>query len=48
MNCKLMIIGASGYGKPCANIESCMYCWTTIEFLDDDVNEKKILSFDVI
>lgn len=46
---RLIIIGAGGHGKVCANIAYDMKKWDTIEFLDDGYPEKlKVLNFDVI
>lgn len=48
MKKKLIIIGASGHGKVCADIALKMDRWNNISFLDDDESLKSALGFDVI
>ncbi|NLG82342.1 MAG: acetyltransferase [Bacilli bacterium] len=45
---KLLIIGAGGHGKVCADIALKMQKWKTITFLDDNENIKEVLSIKVI
>ncbi|MBN2794757.1 MAG: acetyltransferase [Clostridia bacterium] len=48
MNKKLIIIGASGHGKVCADIALEMNQWEEICFLDDNENIKESLGLSVI
>jgi sugar O-acyltransferase (sialic acid O-acetyltransferase NeuD family) len=48
MKNKLLIIGASGHGKVCADIAFKMNRWETIAFLDDDESVKSSLGIEVI
>lgn len=45
---KLLIIGASGHGKVCADIALKMNKWKTVEFLDDDRSIKSSMGLKVI
>lgn len=45
---KLLIIGASGHGKVCADIAFKMNQWNEIAFLDDNPPKKSVLGFKVI
>lgn len=45
---KLLIIGASGHGKVCADIAIKMKKWQSISFLDDDKSVKSVLGLEVI
>lgn len=48
MKKRLLIIGAGGHGKVCADIAFKMNKWEIIEFLDDDENKNEALKFKVI
>lgn len=48
MKKKLIIIGASGHGKVCADIAEKMNQWQEIYFLDDNPNSKTCLNYNVI
>lgn len=48
MKNKLLIIGASGHGKVCADIALQMNTWDEIAFLDDDEKIKESLGLKVI
>ncbi|MDQ1000331.1 sugar O-acyltransferase (sialic acid O-acetyltransferase NeuD family) [Neobacillus niacini] len=48
MKNKLLIIGASGHGKVCADIALKMNRWETIAFLDDDESVKSSMGIEVI
>lgn len=48
MHDKLLIIGAGGHGKVCADIAMKMKKWTEISFLDMDMSKKKILGLKII
>lgn len=46
---KLVIIGAGGHGKVCAEIAHTMHIWEEILFLDDEYpNKKKCLDFQIV
>lgn len=45
---KLIIIGASGHGKVCADIASKMNKWDEIVFLDDNEKLESVMGFKVI
>ena len=47
-NKKLIIIGASGHGKVCADIALKMNKWDEIVFLDDNPQVKSVMGFKVI
>ncbi|MFE0441026.1 acetyltransferase [Aerococcus sp. NPDC058936] len=48
MHDKLLIIGAGGHGKVCADIAMKMKKWTEISFLDMDMPKKEILGLKII
>lgn len=48
MNNKLVIIGASGHGKVCADIALKLQKYNEIVFLDDNENVKECMNFPVI
>ena len=48
MKDKLLIIGASGHGKVCADIALKMKKWKSIAFLDDDKTIKTSLGLEVL
>ena len=48
MNKKLVIIGASGHGKVCADIALRLQKYETILFLDDNEQIKKCMNFPVV
>ena len=48
MNKKLIIIGASGHGKVCADIAVKLQKYDEIVFLDDDENIKECMGFPVV
>ena len=45
---KLLVIGASGHGRVCADIALKMNKWKTIAFLDDDESIKSSMGIEVI
>ena len=46
---ELIILGAGGHGKVCANIASDLKKWDKIFFLDDDYpNRKECVSYPII
>lgn len=47
-NRKLIIIGASGQGKVCADIALKMNKWDEIAFLDDNPQIKSVLGLEVV
>ncbi|MDM8533931.1 acetyltransferase [Clostridiaceae bacterium HSG29] len=48
MKNKLLIIGASGHGKVCADIAIKMNKWESINFLDDNEKIKELMGLEVI
>lgn len=48
MHDKLLIIGAGGHGKVCADIAIKMNKWANISFLDSDTTKTEILGLKVI
>lgn len=48
MRDKLLIIGAGGHGKVCADVAIKMNKWSNISFLDGDTTKTEILSLKVI
>ena len=48
MHSKLILIGASGHGKVCLDIAVRMNVWSSIFFLDDNVNLKSVNSTKII
>lgn len=48
MKNKLLIIGASGHGKVCADIALKMNRWEAIAFLDDNESVKSSMGIEVI
>jgi sugar O-acyltransferase (sialic acid O-acetyltransferase NeuD family) len=45
---RLLIIGAGGHGRVCADIASRMGEWDSIAFLDDNTNVESVLGFPVL
>jgi len=48
MKDKLIIVGAGGHGKVCADIASKMGKWNTINFLDDEISNINFDDFHII
>ena len=48
MKKRLLIIGAGGHGKVCADIAYKMNKWDVIAFLDNDTYRKQVIGFNVI
>lgn len=48
MKTRLLIIGAGGHGKVCADIAYKMGKWDIIAFLDNDTSKKQVVGFSVI